>query len=132
MVDTVSKQNIQIDGEAVSVSLVAAIYSGVPTRNTTIEAVIAVLRRRLDEALTQSGKDGGNSIVSSTQAGEAGTISVEGALQMLERDDTSGLSPYVKALMTDLLPLIEYADAEFILGLQASDLTLREKLPSSQ
>jgi hypothetical protein len=79
----------------------------------------------------QSGQDGGNSIVSSAQVGEAATISIERALQMLERGDAKGLSPYAKSLMIDLLPFIEYADQEFNLGLQASDLKWREKLLSS-
>jgi two-component system cell cycle response regulator len=132
IVDAVAKQNIQVEGESVLVLLAAAIYSCVPTSNTTIEAVAEVLRRRLDRALAQSGQDGGNSIVSSTQAGEAVTISVERALQMLKRDDTKGLSLYAKAVMIELLPFIEYADQELNLGLQSSDLKLREKLLSGQ
>ena len=123
-----TKQQFLIEGEEVSVPLAAAIYSSVPTRNTTIEAVTEVLRRRLDDALAQSEQDGSNSIVSSAHAGDTVTISVERALQMIERGDASGLSSYAKALMIDLLPLIEYADGELNLGLQASDLRLREKL----
>lgn len=131
IVDAVAKKNILIEGEAVSVPLAAAIYSCVPTSNTTIEAVAEVLRRRLDEALAQGSQNGGNNIVSSSQAGEAVTISVERALHMLERDEGSGLSPYAKTLMIELLPFIEYADGELDLGLQASNLKLREKLLSS-
>ncbi len=131
IMDAVAKRDIKIDGEAVSVPLAAAIYSCMPTSNTTIEAVAEVLRRRLNRALVQSGQDGGNSIVSSAQAGEAATISIERALQMLERGDAKGLSPYAKALMIGLLPFIEYADQEFNLGLQASDLKWHEKLLSS-
>jgi two-component system cell cycle response regulator len=131
IMDAVAKRDIKIDGEAVSVPLAAAIYSCMPTSNTTIEAVAEVLRRRLNRALVQSGQDGGNSIVSSAQVGEAATISIERALQMLERGDAKGLSPYAKSLMIDLLPFIEYADQEFNLGLQASDLKWREKLLSS-
>jgi two-component system cell cycle response regulator len=131
IMDAVATRDIKIDGEAVSVPLAAAIYSCMPTSNTTIEAVTEVLRRRLNRALVQSGQDGGNSIVSSAQAGEAATISIERALQMLERGDAKGLSPYAKALMIGLLPFIEYADQEFNLGLQASDLKWHEKLLSS-
>ena len=131
IMDAVATRHIKIDGEAVSVPLAAAIYSCMPTSNTTIEAVTEVLRRRLNRALVQSGQDGGNSIVSSAQAGEAATISIERALQMLERGDAKGLSPYAKALMIGLLPFIEYADQEFNLGLQASDLKWHEKLLSS-
>jgi len=131
IMDAVAKRDIKIDGEAVSVPLAAAIYSCMPTSNTTIEAVAEVLRLRLNRALVQSGQDGGNSIVSSAQVGEAATISIERALQMLERGDAEGLSPYAKSLMIDLLPFIEYADQEFNLGLQASDLKWREKLLSS-
>ena len=131
IMDAVATRDIKIDGEAVSVPLAAAIYSCMPTSNTTIEAVTEVLRRRLNRALVQSGQDGGNSIVSSAQAGEAATISIERALQMLERGDAKGLSPYAKALMIGLLPFIEYADQEFNLGLQASDLKWHDKLLSS-
>ena len=131
IMDAVAKRDIKIDGEAVSVPLAAAIYSCMPTSNTTIEAVAEVLRLRLNRALVQSGQDGGNSIVSSAQVGEAATISIERALQMLERGDAEGLSPYAKSLMIDLLPFIEYADQEFNLGLQASDLKWHEKLLSS-
>ena len=131
IMDAVAKRDIKIDGEAVSVPLAAAIYSCMPTSNTTIEAVAEVLRRRLNRALVQSGQDGGNSIVSSAQVGEAATISIERALQMLERGDAEGLSPYAKSLMIGLLPFIEYADQEFNLGLQASDLKWHEKLLSS-
>ena len=131
IMDAVATRDIKIDGEAVSVPLAAAIYSCMPTSNTTIEAVTEVLRRRLNRALVQSGQDGGNSIVSSAQAGEAATISIERALQMLERGDAKGLSPYAKALMIGLLPFIEYADQEFNLGLQASDLKWHEKLLSN-
>ncbi len=131
IMDAVAKRDIKIDGEAVSVPLAAAIYSCMPTSNTTIEAVAEVLRRRLNRALVQSGQDGGNSIVSSAQVGEVAIISIERALQMLERGDAEGLSPYAKSLMIDLLPFIEYADQEFNLGLQASDLKWREKLLSS-
>lgn len=130
IVDAVAKQKIQVEGEAVSVPLAAAIYSCVPTSNTTVEAVSEVLRRRLEEALAQ-GSDGEFNIVSSAQAGEAVTISLERALKMLERDDASGLSPYAKALMIDILPFIEYADGELNLGMQTSDLKLREKLLAS-
>jgi two-component system cell cycle response regulator len=132
IMDAVAKRDITIDGEVVSVPLAAAIYSCMPTSNTTIESVDEVLRRQLNRALVQSGKDGGNSIVSSAQVGEAAGISVEKALQMLERGDAQGLSPYAKALMIDLLPFIEYADRELNLGLQASDLKWHEKLISSQ
>jgi two-component system cell cycle response regulator len=131
IMDAVAKRDIKIEGEAVSVPLAAAIYSCMPTSNTTIEAVAEVLRRRLNRALVQSGQDGGNSIVSSAQVDEAATISIERALQMLERGDAKGLSPYAKSLMIDLLPFIEYADQEFNLGLQASDLKWHEKLLSS-
>jgi two-component system cell cycle response regulator len=131
IVDAVAKQNIQIEGEAVSVPLAAAIYSCVPTSNTTIEAVAEVLRRRLNEALAQSSLDGGNSIVSSVKASEVVTMSVERALQMLERDDVSELLPHAKALMIDLMPFIEFVDRELNLGLQTSNLKLREKLLSS-
>ncbi len=132
IVDAVEKQHIKIDGEVVSVPLAAAIYSCVPTSNTTIEAVAEVLRRRLNEALAQSQKDGGNSIVSSAQIGEGGTISVERALYLIEHGDVSGLSPYAKALMINLLPLIEYADGELNLGMQASSLKWHENLLPSQ
>lgn len=134
IVDAVTKKDIQIEGEAVSTPLAAAIYSCVPTSNTTIEAVTEVLRRRLGEALAQGGEDGqtGNNIVSSSQVSEAVTISVEKALKMLERDDASELSPYAKALMIDILPFIEYADGELNLGLHTSDLRLREQLLSGQ
>ncbi|MGK0399477.1 MAG: two-component system cell cycle response regulator [Gammaproteobacteria bacterium] len=124
IMDAVGEQKIPIEGKAISVPLAAAIYSCVPSSSTTIEVISEVLRSRLDEALAH----GGNSIVSSKKGGGAVTISVEKALQMLERDDTNGLSVYAKALMISLLPFIEYADEELNLGLQGSDLQLRKKL----
>jgi two-component system cell cycle response regulator len=127
IMDAVGEQNIQIEGKAISVPLAAAIYSCIPNSSTTIEVISEVLRSRLDEALA----NGGNSIVSSKKGGGAVTISVEKALQMLERDDTSGLSVYARALMISLLPFIEYADGELNLGLQGSDLQLRKKLLQS-
>ena len=58
--DAVATKDIKIDGEAVLVPLVAAIYSCMPTSNATIQAVAEVLRRWLNRALVQSGQDGGN------------------------------------------------------------------------
>jgi two-component system cell cycle response regulator len=127
IMDAVEEQNIQIDGKAISVPLAAAIYSCVPDSSTTVETISEVLRSRLDEALAH----GGNSIVSSKKGDGAVTISVEKALKMLERDDTSGLSVYARGLMISLLPFIEYADGELNLGLQESDLQLHKKLLSS-
>jgi two-component system cell cycle response regulator len=124
IMDAVEERNIQIDGKAISVPLAAAIYSCVPDSITTVETISEVLRSRLDEALAY----GGNSIVSSKKGDGAVTISVEKALKMLERDDTSGLSVYARGLMISLLPFIEYADGELNLGLQESDLQLHKKL----
>jgi len=124
IMDAVEEQNIQIDGKSISIPLAAAIYSCVPASSTTLETISEVLRTRLNEALAY----GGNSIVSSKKGSGAVTISVEKALKMLEREDTSGLSVYARGLMISLLPFIEYADGELNLGLQESSFQLRKKL----
>ena len=116
----VTQQKIQIAGEDLSVKLAAAVYSCVPTSNTTIEAVSEVLQRRLQEALKQGGV---TSIVTSAKADESSTISVASALQMIDQGNTDGLSSHSLALMRDILPLVEYADSQLNLGL--ADLKLR-------
>lgn len=125
IMDSVTKQNIQIAGEVLTVKLAAAVYSCVPTSNTTIEAVTEVLQRRLKEALAQGGD---RSIVTSAKADESIAITVERALQMIERGDVKGLPQHLRALMTDILPLIEYADGELDLGLHEADFNLRQKI----
>lgn len=125
IMDSVTKQNLEIAGEAVSVQLAAAVYSSVPTSNTTIDAVNEVLGRRLEEALSQGGDI---SIVSSAKSGETITISVERALHMIEQGDAGQLSSHARTLMINILPLIEYADGALNLGLGDAGLKLREKL----
>ncbi|MFT5658071.1 MAG: diguanylate cyclase (GGDEF)-like protein [Gammaproteobacteria bacterium] len=124
IMDSVTRHRISIDGDLIAVKLAGAVYSCVPTKSTTLDMVMEVLRRRLNEAVAE----GENSIVSSVQAGEKIAISVERALQLLERDDPSGLSDHARALMIEILPLIEYADGVLDLGLAQAGLKLREKL----
>jgi len=115
---------IQVAGKRIPVSLSGAIYTDIADSNTDVETVQNILQSRLQEAIAQ----GGSRIISdSPQTGKT-HVSVDRALRQIEQQDTDSLEPVVKALMLDILPLLEYSDSVLGLGMKSVNQSLRKKL----
>jgi len=124
---SLSSKKISIAGKQVPLTLSGAVYSCIASDVIELRQIY----EWLDDGLKQAQSEGGNQIVSSNPTGEARTISVDRALQLIESQTTEELTEHARPMLIAVLPLLEFADDVLKLGLASVNKKLRARLTAA-
>jgi len=116
--EATDKTSVTLGENSQSITFSAAIYTSLASEAIDTDMIQNELDNRIEEAL----KKGVSEIVTSGHK-EVETDylpSVERALTLIEKDNTDDLKKHSKALMTRVIPLLRFSDAELKLGMEKS------------
>lgn len=122
--ESIKKKRISIAGKQVPVTFSSALYSCVANESTSYESV----NLKLDKWLAEAIKKGGNRMIGIPEVSEKKPMTVDKALQLIANNNTDGLVDHARALVLDILPLLEYADQVLELSLRKLNKNLRDQL----
>lgn len=104
LMEKVQDTQIKHNGDKISLSLSAGIFSMLPTENLSSDRVMEVVGQRLAKAE----KQGDTKIVSSKEESEDNRVSIEQALNMISFKRAQPLVHQIPGLVDNLLPLLEF------------------------
>lgn len=122
----VAGHKIRIGGKHVPVTLSAAVFSCIADDDTDL----ARIERQLDASLKLALSGGGNQAVGSATAGEGRAMSVDRALKLIAAGKGGEAAQHARALLQQVLPLLDFADETLQLGLDRISGEIRKKLGS--
>ena len=115
LMDELRQMHLKHEGDVISLSYSAGLYSFLPEEGMSGDVVMQTLEQRLATAIQK----GENQIVSSKSEIENARISVEQALNKIHYRHTDDLDRYLPDLLETIKPLLKYARQHDELGFQA-------------